>query len=104
MLVREETIITTADVRVRILELAPGETGPWHNHSEVSDNMFCLSGTMLVRLRNPSDEKNLRPGERCVVPCGRVHQVSNPTAEGASYLLVQGVGRYDFNVKDDSCS
>lgn len=93
----EETIINTQDVRVRIIELGPEEVAAWHYHSEVTDNMFCLSGKMSVRLRNPSEEIRLLPGGRCVVARGRVHRVANTNPERATYLLVQGVGKYDFN-------
>ncbi len=38
----------------------------------------------------------LHPGKTCVVSPGVVHRSSN-AADGVSrYLLVQGIGRYDF--------
>ena len=60
--------------------------------------MFCLSGRMAVRMKDPDEEKLLLPGERCTVTQGRVHQVVNIEPTITTYLLVQGVGRYDFNV------
>jgi len=94
---KEETIIRTEDVRVRVIELGPEEAGAWHYHTETIDNLFCLSGTISVRLKDPSEERLLFPAERCRVAPGRVHQVLNTSRELASYLLVQGVGKYDFN-------
>ncbi len=96
----DETIIRTADVSVRILTLEPGEMGPWHFHTEVVDNMFCLSGTIAVHLRDPGEECVLAAGHRLEVQPGRTHRVANTGVEMASYLLVQGVGKYDFNVVD----
>jgi quercetin dioxygenase-like cupin family protein len=98
MPVGEEVILQTENVRVRIVELGENETASWHSHAEVTDNMFCLSGSMFVRMKDPDEEKLLAPGERCTVPRARVHQVGNALATRSTYLLVQGVGRYDFNV------
>jgi mannose-6-phosphate isomerase-like protein (cupin superfamily) len=99
MPVGEEVIIKTENVRVRIVELGSSEVASWHAHSEVTDNMFCLSGRMFVRMKDPDEEMFLEPGERCTVAQGRTHQVVNAQATRTTYLLVQGVGRYDFNVR-----
>jgi len=94
----EEVIIKTKDISVRIMELGPHETARWHYHSDITDNMFCLTGTILIRLKDPDEEVVLSPGQRCEVIKGRVHQVANAFANHTQYLLVQGVGTYDFNV------
>ncbi len=97
-----QTIIQTDDVRVRILELPPGQATPWHYHTEVADFMVGLSGDLLVGLRDPAEEIPLPPGSRCEIAVGRVHQVANRSAvEAAQYLLVQGVGTYDFIEADN---
>ena len=93
----EEIIIKTDDVRVRVLTLEPKESLSWHYHSEIVDHMFCLSGTIIIRLKGPEEQKVLLPGQHCEVAVGRVHQVANTTGEPVQYLLVQGVGDYDFN-------
>lgn len=97
---RDETIISTGDVSVRILAMAPGKVAPWHFHTEVVDYMFCLTGTIMVHLRDPQEMIELLPGERVEVRPGRVHRVSNTGGVWATYLLIQGVGTYDFNVVD----
>ncbi len=99
MPVGEEIVLKTDNVQVRIVHLGPSEVASWHSHSEVTDNMFCLSGKMSVRMKDPDEEAHLLPGERCTVACGRAHQVVNSQQEMTKYLLVQGVGRYDFNRK-----
>ncbi len=94
----EQVIIKTKDVRVRIIELRSHEVADWHYHTEITDNMFCLTGSITVRLKEPDEEFVLSSGGRCEVMKGRVHQVANAGADIARYLLVQGVGNYDFNV------
>ena len=93
-----EVIVKTDNVRVRIMSLAPREIADWHYHTQVTDDIFCLTGTILVRMKNPDEEVRLSPGQRCQIKIGRVHQLENFTSEEAAYLLVQGIGKYDFNV------
>ena len=98
---REESLIQTDTVRVRAMELLPGDSTPWHFHREVTDHLVGLTGVIVVRLKQPSAMFELQPGQRCTVEVGRLHQVANNnSSEPASYLLIQGVGRYDFNAVD----
>jgi len=93
----EETLIQTDNVRVRLIELQPGASTPYHSHTEVTDTMFGVSGETLVHMRAPDEEIRLAPGDRCTVETGRVHRVANALEDAPSkYLLIQGVGRYDF--------
>ena len=93
-----EVIAKTDSLRVRIMSLAPREIADWHYHTEVTDDIFCLTGTILVRMKEPDEENKLMPGGRCQIRKGRIHQLENLDDKGASYLLIQGVGKYDFNV------
>jgi quercetin dioxygenase-like cupin family protein len=96
---REETLIHTENVRVRDMQLPPGDATAWHFHREVTDHLVGLSGEIVVRLQGPEAVLELGPGQRFTVEVGRVHQVANGSAtEPSSYLLIQGVGRYDFNI------
>ena len=97
---RDEVILETENVRVRILTLAADEATAWHFHSEVTDRMLCLEGAIAVEYREPPESIKLARGERCDVTVTRIHRVVNLTFAAAKYLLVQGVGRYDFNVVD----
>ena len=45
---RDEVLLETDDVRVRILVLEAGETTAWHFHTEVTDKMLCLEGQIAV--------------------------------------------------------
>ncbi len=93
-----EVLAKTDNLRVRIMVLEPREVADWHYHTQVTDDIFCLTGTILIRLQDPTEEVRLSPGQRCQIKTGRVHQLENLVSEEATYLLVQGIGRYDFNV------
>jgi quercetin dioxygenase-like cupin family protein len=95
-----EVIAKTNDIRIRIMTLRPSEITDWHYHTQVADHIFCLQSTILVRIRDPEQEVRLTPGERCLVETGRIHQIVNLEDLEASYLLIQGIGKYDFNVVD----
>ncbi|MBI2538406.1 MAG: cupin domain-containing protein [Deltaproteobacteria bacterium] len=90
-------MIKTDNVSVRILELEEGEALPWHHHSEVTDYVFALDGEIEVQLRSPDETVALKPGQRCDIPTGRVHRVVNMHKRKTKYLLIQGIGKYDFN-------
>jgi quercetin dioxygenase-like cupin family protein len=85
-----------ADVLVREYALDPGETIPWHRHSEVSDSYYGLEGTVVVETRNPAARHELAAGRSATVTPPTVHQVSNRAARPCRFLLIQGVGKYDF--------
>lgn len=93
----DEVILETGNVRVRILVLEGREATAWHFHSEVTDRMLCLQGSIAVEYQDPCESIALVCGERCEVAVSRVHRVVNTSPETAKYLLVQGVGRYDFH-------
>jgi quercetin dioxygenase-like cupin family protein len=89
-----------ADVLVREYTLDPGEAIPWHSHSEVSDYYFGLEGMVVVETRDPAVRHEIGVGKFATVTPPTVHHVSNPGRQPCRFLLVQGVGKYDF-VKAD---
>lgn len=94
---KEETIIQTEDVKVRVMNLPPGKSTAFHHHTEITDTMFGISGKVVVEMKNLDDEIILGPGDRCTVKPGRIHRVRNILSnETSRYLLIQGVGKYDF--------
>jgi quercetin dioxygenase-like cupin family protein len=97
---KPKVVVQTADVRVVEYAPEPGERHPWHYHSQVLDRFYCLEGLIGVELRSPAQEVLLHPGETCVVPSGIVHRVGNAASGVSRYLLVQGIGRYDFVTVD----
>lgn len=91
-----EWLLRTETAGVRVNTLGPGRATPWHRHTEVADEVFCLEGPAIeIALRAPDETVTLAAGQRLHIPVGRVHRVANPGATPARYLLVQ-VGRYDF--------
>lgn len=94
---RSRTVLATDNVRVRIMTLASGAATAWHYHTEVTDSMFCLDGPLAVEYRDPDERVELVNGQYCEVAVKRVHRVVNLTRREARYLLVQGIGCYDFN-------
>ena len=95
------TIAEAPNLRVRRLRLAPGQCVPWHYHSHVTDTFFCMEGPMRVRARDPDEEHLLQPGESCSVAPLRPHQVEGLDGGGCRFLIVQGVGVYDYIAVDD---
>lgn len=85
-----------ADVLVREYTLDPGETIPWHRHSDVSDYYYGLEGRVVVQTRDPAARHDLGAGQSATVTPSVVHQVSNTSDAPCRFLLIQGVGKYDF--------
>ena len=85
-----------ADVLVREYTLDPGEAIPWHRHSEVSDYYYGLEGMVLVETRDPAGRHEVGAGGFATVTSPTVHHVSNVGTKPCRFLLVQGVGKYDF--------
>ncbi len=92
-----ETIAEGSDLRARQYTLAPGEVIPWHYHSSVTDWYFCLAGTLRVETRAPRADERLTAGGRYAIPPKTAHRISNGGGEDCRFLLLQGVGVYDFN-------
>ncbi len=93
-----EVIVKTDQVRVRIMTLEPRELAEWHYHTQVTDEIFCLTGDIRVRIKNPDQEVLLAPGQRCQIEKGKIHQLENRQDAPSTYLLVQALGKYDFQV------
>jgi quercetin dioxygenase-like cupin family protein len=82
--------------RISELQLSPTQKVPWHTHTNVSDTFYVLEGEMRLFLQDPKEEVKLKPGEVHVVRPGRAHLVTNGGATSLTFLILQGVGEYDF--------
>jgi mannose-6-phosphate isomerase-like protein (cupin superfamily) len=51
---------------------------------------------MLLFLQDPKEEVNLKPGEVYAVRPKRPHLVTNGGEKSLTFLVLQGVGEYDF--------
>ena len=47
-------------------------------------------------LRNPKQDQRLKPGETYSVRAGRPHLVTNAGTSSATFLVLQGIGEYDY--------
>ena len=90
------TLAEAPGLRIRRLTLGPGQFVPWHYHSEISDTFFCMKGPMRIRTRDPDSSTILEPGQTLEVPAGRAHRVSGMNEGPCQFIVVQGVGRYDY--------
>jgi quercetin dioxygenase-like cupin family protein len=91
-----ETVAEGADLRVSVLTLDRGQCVPWHYHSDIADSFVCLEGPMVVETRAPRNAHRLEPGQRCTVPAKTAHYVHGEADGPCKFLIVQGVGVYDF--------
>ena len=91
-----EIVAEGADLRVSLLTLAADQCVPWHYHSDITDGFVCLEGPMVVETRAPRHEYVLEPGQRCAVPAKTAHYVHGKEMGPCKFLIVQGVGVYDF--------
>ena len=97
-----ETVAQGSDLQARLYTLGPGDIIPWHYHSGVTDWYFCLSGTLRVETRAPRADERLTAGSQYEIPPKTAHRISNGgDAEDCRFLLLQGVGVYDFNKLHD---
>ena len=92
-----ELVTEAKDLRAQLFTLAPGEEVPWHWHSDITDWFFCLEGTLRIETRAPRADERVAPGGRFTVPPKTAHRTSNAGSEDCRFLLLQGVGTYDFN-------
>ena len=84
------------DVLVREYVLGPGEFIPWHHHTQVTDHYYSLEGVVLIETRAPDARRELNSGESTTVTPPTAHHVSNSSGKPCRFLLIQGVGKYDF--------
>ena len=82
--------------RVSELQISPTQRVPWHYHSHIQDTFYVLEGRIRLFLREPKEEVNLGPGETYVVRARRPHLVTNGTDVSATFLVLQGIGEYDY--------
>ncbi len=78
------------------LQISPTQEVPWHYHNNVQDTFYVLSGAIRILLSNPPEEVRLMPGQTYSVPPKRAHLVKNAGDCSAEFLVLQGIGEYDF--------
>jgi quercetin dioxygenase-like cupin family protein len=82
--------------RIAELKISPTQKVPWHCHSNVQDTFYVLEGLLRLFLRDPKEEVLLAPRETYSVRPKRAHLVTNASETAATFLVLQGIGEYDF--------
>jgi quercetin dioxygenase-like cupin family protein len=82
--------------RITELQSSPTQKVPWHLHTNVQATFYVIEGRLRLFLREPKEEVRLGPGETYSVPPGRPHLVTNGGNASATFLVLQGIGAYDF--------
>lgn len=90
-----------SDVQVKEFTLAAGEEVPWHRHTQMFDVFYCLEGRLDIELAEVESGRRLRalalsPGESAKVESGTAHRPHNRGPGVCRFLLVQGIGKYDY--------
>ncbi|MCH8077709.1 MAG: cupin domain-containing protein, partial [SAR324 cluster bacterium] len=65
-------------------------------HGEVTDTFLCMEGPMVIETQGGRRKTELNPGERHVIPPRTAHYVSGKDGGRCRFVLVQGVGTYDY--------
>ena len=82
--------------RINELQISAKQKVPWHYHSNIQDTFYVLEGSIRVFLRDPKEEVRLAVGESYTVKPRRPHLVVNGGETSATFLVLQGIGEYDF--------
>jgi len=82
--------------RISELQLGPTQQVPWHYHTKVQDTFYVLEGRLRLFLRDPKESVELAPGETYAVRPGRAHLVTNAGDRSVVFLVLQGIGEYDY--------
>ena len=82
--------------RITELQISPTQTVPWHYHSKVQDAFYVIEGQIRLYLREPKEQVRLGPGGTYSVAPRRAHLVVNAGDRSATFLVLQGIGEYDF--------
>ena len=82
--------------RITELELSAKQKVPWHYHNNVADTFYVLQGELRIFLQQPKEEVRLRPGETFTAAARRPHLVTNAGKTSLTFLILQGVGEYDY--------
>ena len=82
--------------RIAELQISPTQKVPWHYHSNVSDTFYVVEGAIRIFLQQPKEEVRLERGQTCSVAPRRPHLVVNGGKSSATFLVLQGIGEYDF--------
>jgi quercetin dioxygenase-like cupin family protein len=96
-----DPVLIGSDVQARLFTLAPGDTIPWHYHNESTDHYFVLEGTLTVLTHAPKEASTIGVGSGHKIAPGMAHLITNRSNTDCRFLLLQGVGKYDWVKVDE---
>ena len=82
--------------RITELQLSKKQKVPWHFHTKIEDTFYVLKGSLRIFMQDPKEEVRLAPGQTITVKARRPHLVTNGGEESVTFLVLQGVGEYDY--------
>ena len=82
--------------RIGELQLSPTQKVPWHFHNNIDDTFYVINGRVRLFLKDPTEDVRLGPGDSYRVTAGRPHLVTNDGDSSTTFLVLQGVGEYDY--------
>jgi quercetin dioxygenase-like cupin family protein len=82
--------------RITELQISSSQRVPWHRHTNIQDTFYVIEGGLRLFLRDPKEEVRLGPAETYTVRPGRPHLVTNGGDTSATFLVLQGIGEYDY--------
>ena len=82
--------------RISEITISTSQKVPWHYHNHIKDTFYVLEGEITIYLREPKESIRLTKAESLEVPAGRPHLVTNSANDSATFLVLQGVGEYDY--------
>src|SRR5438445_2149751 len=88
--------------RIAELQITPTQKVPWHYHNNVHDTFYVVEGTIRIFLQNPKEEVQIARGQTYSVAPKRPHLVTNGGDNSAVFLVLQGIGEYDFDPLADA--
>ena len=56
---------------------------------------------MVVKTKTADVDHELQPGDSCTVPPNTAHQVAGKNGGRCRFVIVQGVGKYDYFPTED---
>ena len=82
--------------RISEIQISPTQKVPWHYHNNVTDTFYVVTGRLRLFLRDPKEEVVLNEGDSFAVAAKRPHLVTNGTDSSTRFLVLQGIGEYDY--------
>ena len=93
---RRQTHAARPGFRINELQISPTQKVPWHYHNHVQDTFYVVEGSIKIFLQDPKENIFLNPGDSYAVPAKRPHLVINAGDSSATFMILQGIGEYDF--------